>query len=74
MEVVTGNELAWAAGFFDGEGSASSWLPKRRMTRRRQMSASQGGVPGEYPLVLVRFRAATGGRGGITGPYRGYLC
>src|SRR5438132_800653 len=73
MEVVTENELAWAAGFFDGEGSASSYLPKQRLTHRRQMQASQGGVRGTYPIVLVRFHEAIGGHGGITGPYRGYL-
>jgi hypothetical protein len=37
------------------------------------MQVSQGGVPGEFPVVLVRFRDVLGGVGGITGPYRGYL-
>jgi hypothetical protein len=37
------------------------------------MQVSQGGVPGVHPPVLVRFMAAVGGAGNITGPYRGYL-
>jgi hypothetical protein len=37
------------------------------------MQASQGGLPGLHPEVLVRFKNATGGHGAITGPYRGYL-
>ena len=37
------------------------------------MQASQGGVAGVPPPVLLRFQAAIGGFGGITGPYRGYL-
>jgi hypothetical protein len=72
-EVITETQVAWAAGLFDGEGSASTYLPQQRLTRRRQMQVSQGGVAGEFPLVLVRFRDALGGVGGITGPYRGYL-
>lgn len=72
-EVITETEHAWAAGLFDGEGSASTYLPQQRLTRRRQMQVSQGGVVGELPAVLVRFRDVLGGVGGITGPYRGYL-
>jgi hypothetical protein len=37
------------------------------------MAVSQGGVPGQLPEVLTRFRAAVLGVGNITGPYRGYL-
>jgi len=66
-------ELAWAAGLYDGEGSCSAYLPKRRKTYRRQMAVSQGGDPGKPPLVLLGFRNAVGGVGNITGPYRGYL-
>jgi len=71
--VVTEGELAWAAGLFDGEGSVSTYLPPQRLTRRRQMQVSQGGVAGSPPAVLLRFQAAVSGVGGITGPYRGYL-
>jgi len=62
---------AWAAGLFDGEGSASAYVPQRRKTARRQMQISQGGGAA-HPDVLVRFRAIVG-EGNITGPYRGYL-
>ena len=37
------------------------------------MAVSQGGDPGKPPLVLLGFKAAVGGIGNITGPYRGYL-
>jgi|SRR5713101_3620263 len=65
--------IAWAAGLYDGEGSCSAYLPKRRKTYRRQMAVSQGGDPGKPPLVLLGFKAVVGGIGNITGPYRGYL-
>src|SRR2546425_2972485 len=66
-------ELAWAAGLYDGEGSCSAYLPKRRKTYRRQMAVSQAGDRGTPPLVMLGFRSAVGGVGNITGPYRGYL-
>jgi hypothetical protein len=65
--------IAWAAGLYDGEGSCSAYLPRRRKAYRRQMAVSQGGDPGRPPLVLLGFRSAVGGVGNITGPYRGYL-
>src|SRR5438477_4256644 len=65
--------IAWAAGLYDGEGSCSAYLPRRRKTYRRQMAVSQGGDPGKPPIVLLGFRGAVGGVGNITGPYRGYL-
>ena len=65
--------IAWAAGLYDGEGSCSAYLPRRRKTYRRQMAVSQGGDPGKPPLVLLGFKSAVGGVGNITGPYRGYL-
>jgi len=64
--------IAWAAGLYDGEGSASMYLPKRRKTARRQMQVSQGGVPGVQPAVLLRFREIVGA-GSVTGPYGGDL-
>ena len=55
-------ELAWAAGFFEGEGTVALngsaprlWLPQ----------ASAQGIP----EVLARFQAAVGGLGSISGPY-----
>src|SRR5437764_8819338 len=65
-------QFAWAAGLHDGEGSASTYLPRGRKTQRSQMQISQGGR-GAEPDVLLRFRAIVGGQGNITGPYRGYL-
>jgi len=65
--------IAWAAGLYDGEGSCSAYLPKRRKTYRRQMAVSQGGDPGKPPLVLLGFKSAVNGVGNITGPYREYL-
>ena len=73
LEMDRASRLAWAAGLFDGEGSASTYLPRERFARRRQMQVSQAGVVGELPAVLVRFREALGSPGNITGPYRGYL-
>jgi len=69
---VDTTELAWAAGVYDGEGSASTYLPKRRKSRVRQMAVYQGGEGGPPPL-LYRFQAAVGGIGLIHGPARGYL-
>lgn len=62
---------AWAAGFFDGEGSVSTFAsPRGATTVRISVSqASRDGVPG----ALSRFQAAVGGHGTIVGPYRGYL-
>jgi len=65
--------IAWAAGLYEGEGSCSAYLPRRRKTYRRQMAVSQGGDPGKPPLVLLGFRSSVGGIGSITGPYRDYL-
>lgn len=65
--------IAWAAGLYDGEGSCSAYLPRRRKTYRRQMAVSQGGDPSRPPLVLIGFQSAVGGVGNLTGPYRGYL-
>jgi hypothetical protein len=65
--------LAWAAGLYDGEGSCSAYLPRKGRTYRRQMAVSQAGEPGRPPEILSRFKAAVGGIGNITGPYRSYL-
>ena len=65
-------DLAWAAGIFDGEGSTSTYVPKGSKTPRRQMAVSQGGVPGQKPPVLLRFREIVA-VGSVTGPYRNGL-
>jgi hypothetical protein len=69
---VNTTELAWAAGVYDGEGSASTYLPKHRKSRVRQIAVYQSGdaVP---PPLLFRFRAAVGDVGLIHGPARGSL-
>ncbi len=64
-------DLAWAAGFFDAEGSISHHLPTKRRTRRATFDVSQSG-DGKIPDVLMRFRDVVGA-GSIFGPYRGYL-
>jgi len=65
-------ERAWAAGVYDGEGSASTYLPKQRKSRVRQIAVYQSGDEMPPPL-LFRFRAAVGDVGLIHGPARGSL-
>jgi len=69
---VNTTELAWAAGVYDGEVSASTYLPKRRKSHVRQMAVYQRGDAMPPPL-LFRFRAAVGDIGLIHGPARGSL-
>lgn len=70
MEVRTEQELAWASGIFDGEGSTSTYLTQPNKIPRRQMAVSQGGLPGQTPTVLLRFKEIVQ-VGSITGPYDG---
>lgn len=60
-------ELAWAAGFWDGEGSAYLTGSRERGTRQPQARINQAGQGG-MPEVLVRFHAAVGRRGTLHGP------
>lgn len=55
------HEIAWAAGFFEGEGTISQ---NGRGVRLTLPQASASGVP----EVLDRFRRAVGGMGWIIGP------
>jgi hypothetical protein len=57
-------ELAWAAGFFDGEGS---FITPRNHARLHQMVRAT--IFQTDPRVLERFRTAVLGIGSITGPY-----
>ena len=75
MVKVNREELAWAAGFFDGEGNTSFGS---KPTIRRDGSVFKGvmvqigqaeSIPGECPEVLSRFKNAVGGIGVIMGPY-----
>src|SRR3981081_1269967 len=62
------HELAWAAGFFDGEGWANAIAHEGRQTRQPHAQINQSDDSG-VPLVLERFRSAVG-RGRIGGPER----
>lgn len=68
---MTDDVIAWAAGLFDGEGSSSMYLPKKRKTARRQIQVSQASDMG-HPVVLDEFREIVG-VGNVTGPYRDSL-
>jgi len=58
-------ELAWAAGFYDGEGC----LFFNRINRSVGIDVSQTSTTGEPPGTLTRFQNAVGGIGKIYGPY-----
>jgi hypothetical protein len=61
-------ELAWAAGFFDGEGSTIVHTDEARPGYLRlEVCVPQAGRDG-VPAVLLRFRKAVGGLGRIVGP------
>jgi hypothetical protein len=60
------HELAWAAGFFDGDGWAALVRFGRRGKRRPMAQINQGSSTG-VPEVLVRFRD-TVGVGRVAGP------
>ncbi|MGH2490676.1 MAG: hypothetical protein ACRDF9_04135 [Candidatus Limnocylindria bacterium] len=56
------HELAWAAGFFDGEGWAAKQKPRGVQARINQAD------PNGVPSALLRFQAALNGLGRIGGP------
>ena len=62
------HELAWAAGFFDGEGWANVVSHKGRRTRQPHAQINQADNHG-IPVALERFRQAVG-VGRIGGPER----
>jgi hypothetical protein len=62
-------EIAWAAGFFDGEGSTIVHTDKSRPGYLRlEVIVPQSGHGQGVPSVLVRFRNAVGGLCRIVGP------
>lgn len=68
-QVSEDHELAWAAGFFGGDGTvsaspATSGSPARYLRAR----IAQAGTEGE-PEVLRRFKSAVGEVGSIRGPF-----
>src|SRR5258708_5070125 len=69
MEHIDREELAWAAGFFDGEGSTFCQLKQDRPRYRRQLVVAVGQSGREIPEVLQRFQRALLGIGKIYGPY-----
>jgi hypothetical protein len=60
------HELAWAAGFFDGDGWAALVREKQRRTGQPKAQINQGSLTG-VPEVLLRFRDAVG-VGRVAGP------
>ena len=60
-------ELAWAAGFFDGEGWANATKQTGRRTGQPHAQVNQADPHG-VPEVLLRFQRALGGLGRIAGP------
>lgn len=62
------HEVAWAAGVFDGDGTACGYVAKGRRSRTVQITVYQATTP-----ILERFQRAMDGNGGIYGPYRGRL-
>lgn len=62
-------ELAWAAGFFDGEGWAGFERQAGRSKGQPHARINQADGVG-VPVVLDRFKRALGGLGVIGGPYK----
>lgn len=61
-------ELAWAAGFFDGEGNFGARLNNVRRGKGAYWTV-QLRITQHHPEVLHRFRAAVKGVGKVYGPY-----
>lgn len=59
-------KLAWAAGFFDGEGWSGT---ARRATPMPILRSAIGQYGNTIPPTLARFQEAVGGLGSISGPY-----
>ena len=66
LSKVDEHELAWAAGFFDGDGWAALVRAKGRRTGQPHAQINQGSVTG-MPQVLTRFLRAVG-VGRVAGP------
>jgi len=58
------HELAWAAGFFDGEGTIGQYFATRHTHPWVKVSIAQ-----VDPAVLYRFQRAVLGLGTVRGPY-----
>jgi hypothetical protein len=69
---VEASELAWAAGFFDGEGctSVTSCRPKKRaLNQDRPMRGLRASLAQVELEPLLRFHRAVG-VGAVRGPYK----
>lgn len=66
------SELAWAAGFFDGEGTTCVLRGHPDLSRRKRRSYCQLNltVGQKERTTLDRFRSAVGGLGKVRGPYQ----
>lgn len=68
MPVVNREELAWAAGFFDGEGTAV--LANVNSTRERDYPTPSLAVTQHFsPELVERFQRAVLGLGKVYGPH-----
>lgn len=61
--------LAWAAGFFDGEGSAFIRRHRPKASHRKWLYYVSLSLAQTEPKTLRRFHAAVHGLGQIRGPY-----
>lgn len=70
MSALSHTELAWAAGFWDGEGCSTGNMdprPSQEGRFRLRLSLSQSGEGAEK--ILARFQAAVNGLGRVRGPH-----
>lgn len=58
-------EIAWAAGFFDGEGCVSGFHDREGRLRLQLVV-----VQSKTNEHLIRFKAAVQGEGHVNGPYK----
>lgn len=63
-------ELAWAAGFFDGEGTTSCYRRTSAYGKKKKYPILKMQVVQAEPTTLERFREALGGMGLLYGPYQ----
>lgn len=66
--MATNEERAWAAGFFDGEGSVARTVAKNGRVGVPAISITQAGPPDSPPDTLVRWSEAVGVKVRIYGP------
>lgn len=70
MPKVDERELAWAAGFFDGEGCIYSGITRYSKEGKLHYSPQVTiSIDQIHPAVLVRFQRIVG-RGKVYGPYK----